>query len=89
MLSANDVQANRLINDLAAELTDPALAILHNAGVRGESVAMELGVWHSLTEGLEREHWLAGVGRDYSPEGAIEGVVQRAAVKVAAAFGYA
>jgi hypothetical protein len=84
MPSTSNVPTHRLITDLAAELTDPALEILAEAGVRGESVAMELGLWHALAEGLEREvrPW-AGGG---VPAGVLRGVVRRAAVQVAAGF---
>jgi hypothetical protein len=43
------------IRDLAAGLTDSALEALTGAGVRGDSVEMELELWHALTAGLERE----------------------------------
>jgi hypothetical protein len=42
------------IPDLAAGLTDSALEALAEAGARGDSVSMELGLWHALTAGLER-----------------------------------
>jgi hypothetical protein len=42
------------VTDLAASLTDSALEALAEAGVRGDSVEMELGLWHALTAGLER-----------------------------------
>ena len=43
------------IADLAAGLTDSALEVLAAAEVRGDSVAVELGLWHALSAGLERE----------------------------------
>ena len=43
------------IPDLAASLTDSALEALAQAGVRGNSVAIELELWHALTTELERE----------------------------------
>lgn len=43
------------IPDLAASLTDSALEALAEAGVRGNSVEMELGLWHALTAELEHE----------------------------------
>jgi hypothetical protein len=73
-----------LINDLAAELTDPALEILAEAGVRGDSVAMELRLWHALADGLEKEVQPQTGGR--VPAGVLRGVVRRAAVRVAAGF---
>jgi len=42
------------IPDLAAGLTDSALEVLAEAGIRGDSVAMELGLWHALTAELKR-----------------------------------
>jgi hypothetical protein len=43
------------IPDLAASLTDSALEALVDAGARGDSVEMELELWHALTAELERE----------------------------------
>jgi hypothetical protein len=43
------------IPDLAASLTDSALEVLAEAGVQGDSVEMELGLWRALTAELERE----------------------------------
>jgi hypothetical protein len=51
----------RLIPDLAANLTDRALEALAGAGVRGNSVEMELELWHALTAALERELRWRGV----------------------------
>jgi len=45
----------RRIPDLAASLTDSALEALAAAGIRGDSVAMELELWRALTAELERE----------------------------------
>jgi hypothetical protein len=42
------------VTDLAASLTDSALEALAETGVRGDSVEMELGLWHALTTELER-----------------------------------
>jgi hypothetical protein len=42
------------VTDLAASLTDSALEALSETGVRGDSVAMELGLWHALTDVLKR-----------------------------------
>jgi hypothetical protein len=44
----------RSIPDLAAGLTDSALEVLARAGIHGDSVAMELGLWHALSDELER-----------------------------------
>jgi hypothetical protein len=43
------------IPDLAAGLTDWALEVLARAGVRGDSIAMELGLWYAFSAQLERE----------------------------------
>jgi hypothetical protein len=45
----------RTIPDLAASLTDSALEAVAAAGVGGDSVAMELGLWRALTAQLEQE----------------------------------
>jgi hypothetical protein len=42
------------VTDLAASLTDSALEALAETGVRDDSVAMELGLWHALTDELKR-----------------------------------
>jgi hypothetical protein len=42
------------VTDLAASLTDSALEALAEAGVRGDSVEMELELWHALTDELKR-----------------------------------
>jgi hypothetical protein len=42
------------VTDLAASLTDSALEALAEAGVRGDSVEMELELWHALTDELQR-----------------------------------
>ena len=43
------------ISDLAADLTDSALELFAETGIPGDSVAMELGLWHALSVELERE----------------------------------
>ncbi len=43
------------IPDLAASLTDSALEALAEAGVHGDSIAIELELWHALTAELEHE----------------------------------
>jgi hypothetical protein len=48
-------EPSQSIADLAAGLTDSALEVLAGAGVRGDSVEMELGLWHALSAELERE----------------------------------
>src|SRR5262245_50077827 len=42
--------------DLAAGLTDAALAIVAEAGMPGDSVETELKLWHALRGELEREY---------------------------------
>ena len=42
------------VPDLAASLTDSALEALAETGIRGDSVAMELGLWHALADELKR-----------------------------------
>lgn len=43
------------ISDLAAGLTDQTLAILRRAGIRGDSVEMEIEAWHALTDEIHQE----------------------------------
>lgn len=76
------------LSDLAAALTDLALPVLSKAGVRGDSIEMELELWRALTVGLERESaLLLGVSRA-APDvaGLLEGVIHRAALEVAGLF---
>jgi hypothetical protein len=47
------------ISDLAADLTDSALELVAKAGIPGDSVAMELGLWHALSVELGRELCMA------------------------------
>lgn len=42
--------------DLAARLTDAALAIVAEVGMPGDSVETELKLWHTLRGELERNH---------------------------------
>lgn len=51
MNTAND----RLVDDLAAHWTDPALEILKAAGVPAISIDMELDTWRTLKEVLQSE----------------------------------
>jgi hypothetical protein len=43
------------IDDFAASLTDRALGIARQAGIDGDSVAIELHLWESLRDHLEHE----------------------------------
>lgn len=91
LLTATPVRENQMIADLAAELTEPALAILTAASVRGDSVAMELELWRALTTGLDREASLrrmAGPSRAWQTDGAAATIIHRAVLEVAGAFGY-
>jgi hypothetical protein len=53
MNASNDI--SRLVEELAAYWTEPALHILKGAGVRKISVDMELEIWHTLKEMLGAE----------------------------------
>jgi len=53
MSTMND--STRLVEDLAAHWTDPALAILKAAGIQRISLEMELQTWRILTEVLQSE----------------------------------
>src|SRR5688572_26623241 len=55
MSSESYTERNHPTGELAAGLTDLALGVLRKAGVRGDSVEMELELWRALTAGLERE----------------------------------
>src|SRR5262249_22041432 len=78
MLTRTYPEQPQVISDLAAELTDLALEQLSETDVRGDSVALELALWRTLTAEIERG---LPVG---SP---IEPIVRRAALRVAGAFG--
>ena len=100
MLTLTQTDRPRPISDLAAGLTDQTLVLLSRAGVRGDSVEMELETWRALTDELEREFDLRskaspGVwGRnapnaaeaDFHLHGVIEQAIHRAALRVAGAF---
>jgi hypothetical protein len=76
------------ITDLAAGLTDLALEALGPVGRGDDSVEMELELWRALTLELEREMaWrcFASPG-DVPPGGALEQLVHRAVLRVAAAL---
>jgi hypothetical protein len=89
MPSAIRGEKNGPATELAAGLTDLALDLLRKAGVGGDSVEMELGLWRALTAGLEcelrRRQW-ARPGGITPLDNVISQVVHRAALDVAAAF---
>jgi len=85
MLTINSDRTHS-IPDLAARLTDRALELLGGAGVLGDSVEMELELWHTLTAELKRElrERRFDQGRDEaSLDGALKQIVRRAARQVA------
>ncbi len=89
MLTLTQTDHPRPISDLAAGLTDQTLALLSRAGVRGDSVEMELETWRALTDELEREYDLrsrASDSADFYLHGVIEQAIHRAALRVAGAF---
>jgi hypothetical protein len=81
MATATVPEVNRWTEDVAADLTDAALGALSAAGVRGDSVRMELALWRALTAELDQP---SDTGRR-SPAG-VRQVVCQAARRVAAAF---
>ena len=75
------------VTEVAARLTDHALEFLRSFRPRGDSVEMELELWHALTAELNREmnerHDAAPV--DEAPScSALRKVVDRATLRVAA-----
>ena len=89
MLTLTQTERPRPISDLAAGLTDLTLEILGKAGVRGDSVEMELETWRVLTDEIEREFDLqtrSSFEDDFHLGGMIELVLHRAAVRVAGIF---
>jgi hypothetical protein len=76
----------RPIADVAASLTDLALEALGPVGSGDDSVETELELWRALTLELEREvSWRRFAPRDdYAPDGALEQLIHRAVVRVAA-----
>src|SRR5438034_1179402 len=75
------------IPDLAARLTDRALEFLRSFRARGDSVELELELWHALTAELKREtrdQGLAPTGGAAPLDGALKRVVNRATLRVAA-----
>jgi hypothetical protein len=83
MVATTRPETDERDNDLAAELTDFTLAGLARAGVRGDSVALELALWRALTNAISREAlWNGGL----PPDGVLAQIVHRAALVVAADF---
>jgi hypothetical protein len=88
MFTLTPVERTEPLSDLAATLTDLALPVLNKAGVRGDSIEMELELWRALTAGLKRQSArLLGVSRT-TPElpGVLEDVIHRATLEVAGSF---
>src|SRR5262245_51260072 len=89
MLTLTRTDRPRPISDLAAGLTDQTLELISRAGVRGDSVEMELETWRALTDELEREYDLrarASAEGNFHLGGVIEQAIHRAALRVAGAF---
>jgi hypothetical protein len=88
MLTLTYPERSRPISDLAAGLTDLALELLGKAGVRGDSVEMELELWRALTAEVEREfdRYRLATSDDISVGGVLEHVIHRAALRVAGEF---
>jgi hypothetical protein len=89
MLTLTHPEKPQSISDLAAGLTDLALELLGKAGVQGDSVEMELALWRELANEIEREfgrYRLAPSADDIVPNGVIEHIVHRAALRVAGEF---
>jgi len=83
-----DSRPARSIADLAARLTDPALEFLGRFRAHGDSVEMELDLWHALTTELKREMSESRTllrPSDGQRDGALKRVVHRAILRVAAA----
>jgi hypothetical protein len=89
MVATTRTETDRRDSDLAAELTDFVLEGLARAGVRGDSVALELAAWQALDEALSREsrwqRWTR-LGGGSPAESVLAHVVHRATLAVAAAF---
>jgi hypothetical protein len=82
MFTLRPAERTEPLSDLAATLTDLALPVLGKAGVRGDSIEMELELWRALTAGLQRQS-----ARLLDPSGiALEDVIHHAALEVAGSF---
>jgi hypothetical protein len=90
MLTMTQTERPQPISDLAAGLTDLAMEILGKAGVRGNSVEMEIETWRVLTEEIQHEFDLLQTRSSFEDEfhlgGMIEVAVHRAALRVAGEF---
>jgi hypothetical protein len=90
MLTLTRPKSPSPISDLAAGLTDLTLELLSKAGVRGDSVEMELETWRALTDEIEREFDLLETRSSFEDEFNLSGMIQlavhRAAVRVAGEF---
>jgi len=87
MLTLTSPKRRQSSSDLAASLTDLALELLSKAGVRGDSVAMELELWRALTAEIDREFTRRHPEASHViPQGGlVERVIHRAALSVAGA----
>jgi hypothetical protein len=87
MLTLTYPERSQTSSDLAAGLTDLALELLSMAGVRGNSVEMELDLWRALTAEIDREFtWGRPAASHVIPQGGlVERVIHRAALRVAGA----
>jgi hypothetical protein len=90
MLTLTHAERPRPISDLAAGLADLALELLGKAGVRGDSVEMELEAWRVLADELEHEMDLfqarSSFEDDFHLGGVIEQALHRAVLRVAGEF---
>jgi hypothetical protein len=90
MLTLTQTERPQPISDLAAGLTDLALELLSKAGVRGDSVEMELEAWRVLTGEIEHEFDLlqarSSLEGEFNLGGMIELALHRAALRVAGEF---
>ena len=74
------------ISDLAAIVTEYALPVAQRASIAGDSVAIEVQLWRSLANQLQREFRLHGrIRRWESPDlsGTLHQIVHRAVLAVA------
>ena len=84
MSRRSDTRAS--IDDFAAGLTDRALGIARQAGIDGDSVAIELRLWESLRDQLEHElglyQWVR-YGEPVPFGGTLHQILHRAVLAVA------
>lgn len=91
MLTLSRCERREPISDLAAGLTDRTLELLSRAGVRGDSVAIELETWRALADaierGFERIQTRPAYRRAFHLGALAEAAVRSAAARVARQFG--